>query len=190
MIADGLYLLLWLVALIALMASVWTDLKDRIIPNEIVGLVMVCGLGLTLLLRPEQIGIGLLSAAALLIGLGVLAHLAVMGGGDVKLITAASLLFPPAYIGQMLVSIALAGGLLSCIYIAARRSIVSGARRQRSSSDIELSQTGLVPRWVSVERERIAAGGPMPYALAISGGVVSLIAGELSQCLPANFCSF
>lgn len=190
MILHVFHAVLWATALAALLASAWTDLKIRIIPNELAGLVAICGLCLGLIFRPEQIWISLPAALLVLFGLGVLAHYNLMGGGDVKLISAATLLVPPAHIGQLLLFIALSGGLLSCAYIFARHALKRSGSAASSGSDAEAggsSDDG--EGWFSHECARIAAGGPMPYALAILGGVAATIAGELPQCLLANSCS-
>ena len=186
MVATVIHGLAWSVAGAALVASVWTDLKDRLIPNELVALLGASGLTLCLLLRPGQIWSGLLVALLLIVALGVLAHYRVMGGGDVKMIGAASLLFPAAQVGQLLVFIALAGGVLSAVYLVARRVL----RLTPVCGTSDAGEAGTPPPegWILAERARIAAGGPMPYALAIAGGIAIMIAGELSQCLSANSC--
>ncbi len=191
MIFHVLHAVLWAVPVAALLASAWTDLKDRIIPNELVVLVALSGLGLGLLLRPDAIWISLLAAVLVLLVLGLAAHFGMMGGGDVKLISAATLLVPPGYIAQLIVFIALAGGLLSAGYFLARRMVGNRpvGRSLLSAEAAERDRWG-PGGWVSNERARIAAGGPMPYALAIVGGVAITLAGELSRCLSANFCSF
>jgi prepilin peptidase CpaA len=181
---------LWVLALTALLTSAWMDLKDRIIPNDLVILVGGSGLGLSLMLRPEQIWISLLGAVLVLVALGVLAHYGMMGGGDVKLISATTLLVPPEHIGELMVLIALTGGLLSGVYLVARLAL----RRSRPGRAAVSTETagghGRIPdSRFSDEYFRVAAGQPMPYALAILGGVVVFIARELLQCLSANFCS-
>lgn len=187
MIFHIFHALVWVVALTALLASAWTDLKDRIIPNELAGLVAASGMGLSLMLRPEQTWIAFAAAALVLSGLGVLAHYGVMGGGDVKLIGAATLLVPPGHIGQLMAFIAIAGGLLSVVYLLARYTLVHRSKRKLQPEFGKIADSA---GWFSSECARMAAGGPMPYALAILGGVAGTIAGEFPQCLSANFCSF
>jgi prepilin peptidase CpaA len=172
---------LWAVALIAVLASAYTDLKDRIIPDAFVCLVAGCGIALGLLSRLGQVHISLLAAIALLFALGALAHFHVIGGGDVKLISAASLLVAPADIGKLLVFIALAGGVLSCAYLLARRALNGG----RGGNDDQDGQG-----WLSREGARIASGGPMPYGVAILGGLAGIVVGEIPKCLSAGFCFF
>lgn len=175
--------LLWSAALSALLAGAWWDLRERIIPNRLVGVVAASGFALCLLLRPDQAWINLLAACFLVIALGTLAHMRVMGGGDVKLLSAASLLFPPGQVGRLLLYTAVAGGVLSAAYLIARRIV-----RRRV---IAGSASGAAPDgWRSMEYARIAADCPVPYALAILGGVVAALAEEVQRCLYANSCSF
>jgi prepilin peptidase CpaA len=181
MIVHSLQAALWGIALAAVLASAYTDLKDRIIPNELVCLVAASGIALGLLSRPGQVPLSLLAAVALLFALGALAHFHLIGGGDVKLISAAALLVPPADIGKLLVFIALAGGVLSCAYLLARRALKSGDVRAMNENSQD---------WLSREGARIASGGPMPYAVAILGGLAGLIVGEIPQCLRVGFCFF
>lgn len=181
MVIHGLQVAFWAIALTAVLASAYTDLKDRVIPNELVGLVAASGIALGLLMRPEQIHISLFAAICLLFALGALAHFHVMGGGDVKLISATALLVPPADIGRLLVFIALAGGVVSCTYLLARHALKDG--RFHAS---DASRQG----WLSREGARIASGGPVPYAVAILGGLAVIMAGEISRCLSAESCFF
>lgn len=178
-----LHALLWTIALAALAASSWRDLKDRIIPNEMVAMVAVTGVCLSVMLRPGQTGIALAVAVVLLFALGLLSHFNMMGGGDVKLISATTLLVPPERIGGLIVAIALAGGVLAIVYLVAHRALRQDATAQR------LSERAHRVGWLSNECTRIANGGPMPYAFAILGGVIIYIATELPRCLSASFCS-
>jgi prepilin peptidase CpaA len=178
----------WLVSLVALFFCAVTDLKHRIIPNRRVVLIAACGLALGLALRPEQVWISLLAAAIILVGLGVLAHFGLIGGGDVKLISALTLLVPPEQIGSLLILIALAGGVLGCLYFAARYGLQRAAALQddRGGTSQSASPLGLL---VEHERARIASGEPMPYALAVFGGLISYIVRELPLCFSATSCS-
>ncbi|MEJ2123541.1 MAG: prepilin peptidase [Alphaproteobacteria bacterium] len=181
---------LWIIILTALAVAAWKDLKTRLIPDELTGIVAASGFVLGLMLRPEQAIISLPAAVVVFLGLGVLSHFNLMGGGDVKLISAATLLVPPERIGHLLLAIVLAGGVLSCVYIIARIVLRSASVHK---SPVAVSAAEEVSRntggWFSNECSRICAGGQMPYALAIVGGVIGAIAGELSQCLSGNFCS-
>jgi prepilin peptidase CpaA len=191
MVVHVLQVLLWTAALAALTASAWTDLKERIIPNRMVGWVAASGLGLSLVLRPDQIWIGLLAASFCIVALGTLAHVRVMGGGDVKLLSAATLLVPPGRIVELIVYTAIAGGMLSAAYLLARQIVRHREPALSCSLTAAGSAAGHPPEtWRSREYARIAAHCPVPYAIAILGGVAGVLAGELHRCLYANSCSF
>lgn len=182
--------LLWVMGLAALAASSWNDLKDRIIPNELVGVVAVTGIAISLTMRPGQAGISLIAAAFVLIGLGFLSHFNFMGGGDVKLITATTLLVPPDRIGQLFIMIALAGGVLACVYLVARNALKTNQPGGPVAVANKAGEQG--PErvgWLSEECARITNGGPMPYALAIMAGVVVYLVTELPSCLSVDSCS-
>jgi prepilin peptidase CpaA len=179
---------LWSISLIALLLSATTDLRDRIIPNELVLLIAASGLAMGLITRPELLPVSLLAAFIVLMGLGVLSHFDVMGGGDVKLIAALSLLVAPQQIGSLLLGIMLAGGLLGGLYYVARHRL---ARRIAVPSDAgrAVRRNGRLSTLAESERARIAAGEPMPYALAITGGVLAHIASVMPQCFSGISCS-
>ncbi len=179
----------WAVALGALYLSAATDLKERIVPNKFVAVIAASGVALTLAVRPDQLWISLLAAAGVLVGLGVLAHYDLVGGGDVKLISALTLLVPPERIGMLLVGIVLAGGLLGCAYFAARHVLEKRVAEQGDRRAFEPRASSL-DRLVRDECARIAAGEPMPYALAVLAGAASYVARELPKCYSAISCSF
>ena len=114
---------LWVAVLLVLVATAGIDLRRRIIPNELVALVAVGGVALNGLLRPGSILLSLLFCLVVLLALLVFAHFNVLGAGDAKLIAAATLLVPPERIGLLLLAIALAGGLLSGVYLVAFQSL-------------------------------------------------------------------
>lgn len=111
--------ILWMTSVAALVASAATDLKERIIPNELAAAIAIAGLLISLFVRPDQIGASLAAAALVFVVLGVLCRYGVLGGGDVKLMAAVTLLVPPGDVGDLLTRIALAGGLLSSFYLGA-----------------------------------------------------------------------
>ena len=157
----------WSAILMLLAVSAATDLKDRLIPNELVVAVAAIGLTQGLLARPWQVWLSLLAAVVVFCGLGVLSHYRIIGGGDLKLISAVTFLVPPDRVGQLLIEIALAGGVLSCVYLAARYGLKSSAE----ASSTARREPGIALT-LRTERARIAAGDPLPYAVAVLGGVL------------------
>ena len=181
------------VSVAALFAVALVDLRNRIVPNRLVLVVAACGVGRRLLSAPGLIWFDLLAAASIVVALGLLAHHEWIGGGDVKLIAAVSLLFPLSDVGAVLLGIAVAGGLMGVAYLAMRATVTKipkprvlsrgypGGYSQDTPWDLEHLLSG--------ERMRIAAGEPMPYALAVLGGVIFRIVSEAIQCLSATSCS-
>ncbi|MGB7977201.1 MAG: A24 family peptidase [Roseiarcus sp.] len=167
----------WLSCLILLSVAAGTDLKHRRIPNEIVAAIAAIGLAQGLITRPGQVWSSLLAGFLVFCGLGVLSFYRIIGGGDLKLISAVTLLVPPERVGQLLIEIALAGGVLGCIYLLAgyalRSSSATSIAEEGARSEAGLALT------IRTERDRIAAGGPMPYALAALGGALIYVTREL-----------
>jgi len=123
--------ILWLASLTGLFAAAVTDFQKRIIPDGLVFLTAGCGVAIRLLLEPSSAAPSAFIAFAILLILGFLARRSVIGGGDAKLIAAVTLLFAPADLGMLLLSIALAGGVLSGVYLLAhglaRKSVPAGS---------------------------------------------------------------
>ena len=175
----------WAVSIAALFASSVTDLRERIIPNTIPLIIAGCGLALSLQGGPWRIGMNVAAAITVFLALGFLAHYGFIGGGDVKLISAVTLLVPPERVGPLLIEIAIAGGLLSCGYLAAGfvLTVFSRAKLQRQSScNPELRNRA------AHQCTEVGAGYPLPYALAVVGGVLIYILRELPQCFSAISC--
>jgi prepilin peptidase CpaA len=170
----------WLTGLTVLTASAGTDLKDRRIPNELVAAVAAIGLVQGLALRPGQVWLSLLVAFCVFCGLGVLSHYRIIGGGDLKLISAVTLLVPPEGVGQLLIEIALAGGVFSCIYLLAFYALRWSATSS-GAAEVARPEAGFALT-ISTERVRIAAGGPLPYAVAVLGGALIYVTKELVRC--------
>ncbi len=177
----------WTLSLAALLGSAAIDLRSRIIPNEFVVLIAICGLALCLTQWPGQTWISLLAAAGIFLALGVLSHSDLIGGGDVKLVAAVTLLVPPSHIGLLLIAIALAGGLLSSVYLAGGFLLRSIPLMQGGA--LQTTRRNGLQKWLAGEAARIASGKSVPYALAVLGGVIGYLARELPQCSSAISCS-
>lgn len=183
-------IILWATVLLALSFSAVMDLRLRIIPNEIVLLVAACGVALTLLNNPATLWISLLTGLLVLLGLGVVAHFDVIGGGDVKMIAATTLLVPLDGVGSLLAAIVIAGGILGCIYLAVRYALKRNPVMQSAAGgDFAASNTNQ-GGFLGNERKRIVEDEPMPYALAILAGVLNIVISEPPQCFSAISLSF
>jgi len=173
-------------SLLLLAVAAATDLRDRRIPDEVTIAVAAIGLAQALLFRPGSVWISLVVASLVFFGLAVLSHHRIVGGGDLKLISAATLLVPPTQVGRLLVDIALAGGAVSCLYLAARLAL-----RTQASPDAprRAPRAGALAAAVNAERLRVLAGGPMPYALAIFAGACLYAVNGVASCSSALSCS-
>jgi prepilin peptidase CpaA len=179
---------LWAASLTLLAVAAGNDLRFRIIPNRLVVLIAASGLILNALSSPRWLWVSLLAALIILVAFGLLARWNVLGGGDVKLMAAVTLLVPPQHIGSLLMAIAIAGGVLSIGYLACFRAIRHAAVvRAKSSAEPRRAATG--NGWLANERVRILAGKSVPYAVAIMAGVFIHVSRELFQCLSATSCS-
>lgn len=170
----------WAVLLAAsalLIVAALRDIAVRQIPNWIAFALVL--LAIPARLATGDLPAGVIAAASVLLALIVLWRLGVLGGGDVKLWTATSLLVTPVLLEQADFSlrVVLAGGVVALAYlamrIAARRLL-----RHRSSLRASASRSDrktVIARIVGIEAWRAARGGPIPYAVAISAaGLISL----------------
>jgi prepilin peptidase CpaA len=184
--------------LACLPVAVATDVASRIIPNRLVLLVLACGITLRLLSGPSPLWPGLLGLGTVLVTMGLLAGRGFVGWGDAKLIAAVSVAVPADRLPTLLLAIALAGGLLSCLYLAGRSLLRRAPRplyalpgpmasreadaagpatpRHDRGSGPPSTWLSAIHRVASRERARILAGEPMPYAVAIAGGVLFTLA--------------
>jgi len=103
---------------IALLFAAFTDLRRRQIDNWLNAAIALCaplywfasGLGL------YEIGLQLAVALAAFAVLAGLFAIRAMGGGDVKLLTALALWVKPAMFLELIVVMALAGGLITIVF--------------------------------------------------------------------------
>ena len=151
--------------LVLLFAAGLHDVAFRTVPNRLTGAIALCGLSLRAATGDLVVGV---VAMLLVLALALLCwHRGWMGGGDVKLIAAAALLVPPRQVPVMLVSVAIAGGVLALPYLVARRRLHVNPHGRPAS---------LFGRIVRAERWRLRRGGPLPYAIAIALGAGAAIA--------------
>ncbi|MDO8379269.1 MAG: A24 family peptidase [Phenylobacterium sp.] len=137
-------------ALLALLAgSVFSDVTRRLIPNFVCLGVFLLGLVHAVLISTGDWIYSLVGCGIVLLGGLALHQKKVLGGGDIKLITALSIWLMPIELARFVLSIMFAGGLVGAGYLA-----VGFVRRLR-------------------DKTAPAAAG-VPYALAIVGGFLVL----------------
>jgi prepilin peptidase CpaA len=166
----------------ALATAASADLKARIIPDELTLWVAILGLGARACSDGWTSWESVLLAAGVVVVLGFLSRRNVMGGGDAKMIAAATLLFKPGLAPLFLLCTAVAGGALSIGYLTAF-SVV------RPSSGLVGPSLIDAPAPLGIfgsERARIAAREPLPYGLAILAGGAFVFLREAFRFLPAT----
>jgi prepilin peptidase CpaA len=107
-----------------LIAAAWNDVRTMRIPNRLsIAIVGVFAVWAALAmaqerLAPIDLGLSVLLAVVVFI-LGALAFaIGAFGGGDVKLLSAASLFAGPALLPDLLLVMAIVGGLMGCAIAA------------------------------------------------------------------------
>lgn len=139
------------------------DLATRTIPDRVTLCVALLGVAAA---AARGSLVASLPMAGLLFGLLLLPWFAgLLGGGDVKLIPAITLLVPPSGIPALLCVVSLAGGVLAIVYLLLRRLCSDTS----FGPDRHLSWPVRIWR---VERWRIRRRGPIPYAVAIAAGTL------------------
>jgi prepilin peptidase CpaA len=149
------------VGLALLLGAALHDLAVRTVPNCVAVAVLALGVASRLLAGDLLLGVAL--AAAVFAGAILLWLRRLMGGGDAKLLGAVALLAPPARLPDLLLMIALCGGVLALLYLAmsyVMRRPTHGPRRT------------LLGRFAKAEGWRLSRRGPLPYAAAIAGGSI------------------
>jgi prepilin peptidase CpaA len=150
-----------LAMLALLMASAWTDLATRTIPNTIALLLLVLGGFGRLLDGPAALAVSAATAGALFLLLLLAYARGLLGGGDVKLIAAVAMGLSPQDSYRFVVATAIAGGVLALAYILLSHHL-RGPPCSRGAS--------LLRRIGAVEAWRIRRRGPLPYGVAIAAG--------------------
>jgi prepilin peptidase CpaA len=140
------------------------DAAVRTIPNWIPTSLAVAGFALRI--QQGNFIAGVAVAGLLLLILGVLWLRGFIGGGDMKLIPAVSLMLSPAGVAIFVLSAAIAGGVLSLIY----RLMSCFVRRPGPGQ-----RRGLLARVLKAEAWRMHRRGPLPYAVAIAAGALPIL---------------
>ncbi len=164
-------------SVVLLLAASATDLAFRRVPNMVSALLTISGLILRAV--SGSLASGLLAALAVFAMAAFCWRRGWLGGGDVKLLAAATLSLPPLLTPSFLLAVALAGGVLALLYLALSlllRGSSAGGREAGLSalpSEALPGRAGMVrffQRLLRIERWRIRQRGSLPYAAAIAAG--------------------
>jgi len=147
---------IWAVSGLAVAGLVgsWFDFTQRRLPNWLCLVALLAGLGVAFAIGGlTALGWhGLHALVALLVGMGLFA-LRVIGGGDTKFYAALAAWFPFSVGLELFVSVALAGAVLTILFITARK----------------LRGRPAFPKDPTLQER-------LPYGLAIASGAVFLAA--------------
>jgi prepilin peptidase CpaA len=155
------------VAAILCMAAVH-DVIARTVPNWMP--VVLATIGVIESALGGRLIVSLLVGALVFILSGLCWKRGWLGGGDVKLLGAAAIAVPPMAVPPFVTAVALAGGVLSLVYLAVGRLIPAAVLRRSVGRPV-----GLLSRALRLERWRLSRGGPLPYAVAIAAGGLFVI---------------
>ena len=176
---------IWVAAVVAGVAMVVMaalhDIVARTVPNPLVLAIAYAGLLAQGAVLAESaaltdglisVGWALLASVLVFVAAALAWRRGWMGGGDVKLLGACALLLPAFLVPTLLVATSLAGGVLSLIYLVARRRLARPGPGRAIS---------LLARVLKAERWRLRRGGPLPYAVAIAGGACFVVSRLMTQ---------
>ena len=150
---------LLLAGLVLLLGAGLHDFAFRTVPNRLCVALLACGLVLRLL--GADVWQGVLAGFIVFALCAMAWRFGWLGGGDVKLLGAASVFVPPAYVPELVLYTSLAGGVLAAIYLVAGRLVPAPAAARPPT---------LLGRVARCELWRLHRRGPLPYAAAIAAG--------------------
>jgi prepilin peptidase CpaA len=155
-------------AIMALLGlATWLDLRRRQIPNRLAGGVALLWLGALVVGAAPGPALGDLATASVVLLAGIaLWRCGWLGGGDVKLIAALSLWAGTEHLAELLLAIALSGGLLAVAMLLAQR-----LARSPAMAALQVHAGRLLPATLPIlAAPPPHAVGSLPYGVAVSLG--------------------
>ena len=162
-----------------LLVAAVADVAFRCVPNSVSGVLAGVGLGLRAMLG--SLAGGLVAALAVFVTAAFCWRRGWIGGGDVKLLAAATLTVPPLIAPRFLLAVALAGGALAFVYVLLSVLLARGSgsapsgSRPPARSHTEPRRASLLRRVLRIERWRIRSRRSLPYAAAIAAGAFFIL---------------
>jgi prepilin peptidase CpaA len=146
------------------------DIIARTVPNSVAALLTLTGLGARIM--GNSLLTGLIAAVMVFAIAAVCWRRGWLGGGDVKLMAAATLAVPAGHVLTFIVAMSVAGSILAVLYLAAGRTVRTARARAATglSGESTTRPTNLLRRAIRAELWRLRRGGPLPYACAIAAG--------------------
>jgi len=147
-----------------MLAAASHDFATRTVPNWMA--LTLAAIGLCARTLDGHFISGMLVGIAVFVAAAFCWRRGWMGGGDAKLLSAASLVVPPHLVIPFIVAMSLAGGVLALIYLAAQRLLPQPRY---------IASRNLLARVVRAECWRVHRGCPLPYACAIGAGFLFVL---------------
>jgi prepilin peptidase CpaA len=154
--------------------AAWRDLSTRTIPDAVSIALALFGLSLRLTQGLTAAALSLAVAAGLFLILLACHGRGLIGGGDVKLLTALTLGLPPIESYRLVAATALAGGVLAILYLVLSRAL-AGVRRSPTPAR---RRRYLLLRIAAVELWRIRRRCALPYGVAIAIGMLVAVSSQ------------
>ena len=161
---DTLHLLLCSVGLALFGVACLQDWATRLVPNRVP--FSIAAAGLILRATEGTLLFGLLAATAVFCVAVLCWRQSWIGGADVKLFTAGTILVSPGFAVGFVLASCLAGGILALAY-AALSCVVPAPSPARPASRLR--------RYLRLEQRRLRRRGPLPYATAIAAGAAFVL---------------
>jgi prepilin peptidase CpaA len=171
----SLVMVIALAMLALLMASAWCDIATRTIPDSFGLLLLALGGFARALEGPAALALSAATALTLFLLLLAAYSRGLLGGGDVKIITAMAIGLSPLDSYRFVVATAIAGGVLGVLYLMLSQRLRTRHRTPRSET-----RRSLLGRVAAIESWRIRRRGSLPYgvAIAVGGAFVLLRSGS------------
>jgi prepilin peptidase CpaA len=150
-----------LMILVLLAMAAWHDVATRTIPDTIALLIIAAGLLTRLFEDPSALALSAATTLLLFVILLLAFSRGLIGGGDVKVMTALAVGLSPFDTYRFVVATALAGGILAIGYLVLSRTLRGLHKPKRTS---------LLDRIYAIESWRVRRRGPLPYGVAIAAG--------------------
>lgn len=151
--------------------AAWRDVATRTIPDEISIALIVLGIVVRFHEGWSSLGASLLVSVCLFVALLPLCSRGILGGADLKLLSALAVGLPPHVSLQLILTVTAIGGVLASVYLATGKLLA----RRASKSSSRVHATTRLGRVVSIEFWRIRRGAPLPYGIAIAIGAVIVV---------------
>ena len=162
----------WITILLLVYAA-WRDLTTRTIPNAVSIAIVAVGLATRGAEGSAAVEYSLLVAVVMFLALVPLHHRGVLGGADVKLLSALAVGLSPLASYRLISAVALLGGVLAAIYLGLRRLMPPAAIHASTSGRDAFSK-----RFLAIEAWRIRRGAALPYGIAIAAGAALVVFGQ------------